>query len=67
MMPAHDAGARAKGPISVAFTVYADFENYDKGIYAKGGRGDSGGNLGGHAVRIVGFGTSKGASGQKYG
>merc|ERR1719335_1419916 len=51
-----------KGPISVAFTVYEDFENYDSGIYHH----KSGGNLGGHAVRIVGFGTSKGASGQKY-
>ena len=40
------------GPIEVAFTVYADFENYASGIYHH----VSGGQLGGHAVRVVGWG-----------
>lgn len=44
------------GPISVGFTVYSDFENYAGGIY----KHTSGSTLGGHAVKIVGFGTEKG-------
>lgn len=49
------------GPVSAAFTVYSDFENYVSGIYHH----TEGKVLGGHAVRIVGFGTDP-ASGTKY-
>jgi len=44
------------GPVETAFTVYEDFENYSGGIYEH----KSGAQLGGHAVRIVGFGTENG-------
>lgn len=40
------------GPTETAFTVYKDFENYSGGIYVK----KSWQTLGGHAVRIVGWG-----------
>ena len=44
------------GPVEAAFTVYEDFENYAGGIYSnKGGQ-----MLGGHAVRIVGWGVDSG-------
>jgi len=44
------------GPLEVAFTVYADFENYVSGIY----KHVSGDELGGHAVKLVGWGTENG-------
>lgn len=45
-----------KGSISVAFTVYEDFETYTSGIYQhKTGR-----SLGGHAVKLVGWGEENG-------
>jgi len=44
------------GPVETAFTVYEDFANYSGGIYTH----TSGSELGGHAVRIVGFGTENG-------
>jgi len=47
------------GPVETAFTVYSDFENYAGGIYKK----TSSRVLGGHAVRIVGWGEE---SGTKY-
>merc|ERR1711920_891086 len=47
------------GPVETAFTVYADFANYASGIYQH----TSGSELGGHAVRIVGWGVD---SGTKY-
>jgi len=40
------------GPIAAAFTVYADFENYVSGVY----KHVTGSAVGGHAVRIVGWG-----------
>jgi len=49
----------SQGPVECAFTVYSDFENYESGIYHH----VSGSALGGHAVRIVGWGTE---SGQDY-
>lgn len=49
----------ANGPVTASFTVYSDFENYAGGIYEH----TSGSQLGGHAVRIVGFGTE---NGKKY-
>jgi len=47
------------GPVETAFSVYGDFANYAGGIYEH----SSGEMLGGHAVRIVGFGTE---DGKKY-
>merc|ERR1711907_825628 len=49
----------AGGPMEVAFTVYADFENYAGGIYHH----VTGGPVGGHAVKVVGWGVE---SGVKY-
>jgi len=47
------------GPIETAFSVYKDFENYAGGVY----KPTSKEILGGHAVRIVGWGVD---SGTKY-
>jgi len=47
------------GPVETAFTVYADFVTYKSGVY----RHTSGAALGGHAVKIVGWGT---LNGDKY-
>jgi len=44
------------GPVETAFTVYADFVTYKSGVY----RHTSGGALGGHAVKIVGWGVEGG-------
>jgi cathepsin B len=49
----------AGGPMEVAFTVYSDFENYAGGIYHH----VTGGEAGGHAVKVVGWGVE---SGTKY-
>eukprot|EP01013_Petalomonas_cantuscygni_P030406 TRINITY_DN56377_c0_g1_i1.p1 TRINITY_DN56377_c0_g1~~TRINITY_DN56377_c0_g1_i1.p1 ORF type:complete len:365 (+),score=77.03 TRINITY_DN56377_c0_g1_i1:25-1095(+) len=49
------------GPVEAAFTVYADFANYVSGVY----RHVSGSMMGGHAIRIVGWGVDS-ASGEKY-
>jgi len=46
----------AGGPMEVAFTVYADFENYASGIYHH----VTGGQVGGHAVKVVGWGSEGG-------
>ncbi|XP_066151189.1 cathepsin B isoform X2 [Euwallacea fornicatus] len=43
------------GPVEGAFSVYADFLNYKKGVYQH----VSGGFLGGHAIRILGWGIEK--------
>jgi len=44
------------GPVEAAFTVYSDFENYVSGVYI-----NTGGNyLGGHAIKIVGWGSENG-------
>jgi len=45
-----------QGPVEAAFDVYADFENYVSGIYHH----VSGDMVGGHAIRIVGWGVDKG-------
>ena len=47
------------GPVEVAFTVYEDFMNYKTGVY----KHVSGGQLGGHAVKNIGWGVS---NGEKY-
>lgn len=44
------------GPVECAFTVYSDFENYVSGVY----KHVSGQVLGGHAVKIVGWGVDGG-------
>jgi len=44
------------GPVQAAFTVYSDFPNYKSGVYQH----TSGQALGGHAVRILGWGTENG-------
>lgn len=44
------------GPVECAFTVYADFANYVSGVYHH----VSGAEMGGHAVKIVGWGVDNG-------
>jgi len=44
------------GPVTVAFTVYEDFEAYESGIYQH----VSGSSLGGHAVKMIGWGSEDG-------
>jgi len=46
------------GPVECAFTVYSDFENYVSGVY----KHTSGTELGGHAVKIVGWGVDNGVA-----
>lgn len=48
-----------KGPVEAAFTVYSDFLQYKSGVY----RHTSGSALGGHAVKILGYGVE---NGEKY-
>ncbi|KAI0512337.1 hypothetical protein KFK09_012976 [Dendrobium nobile] len=43
------------GPVEVAFTVYEDFAHYKSGVY----RHITGDALGGHAVKLIGWGTSE--------
>ncbi|GMI98023.1 hypothetical protein like AT4G01610 [Hibiscus trionum] len=42
------------GPVEVSFTVYEDFAHYKSGVY----KHVTGGVLGGHAVKLIGWGTS---------
>jgi cathepsin B len=44
------------GPIETGFTVYQDFMSYKSGIY----KHTTGSRLGGHAVKIVGWGNENG-------
>lgn len=44
------------GPVEAAFTVYSDFPSYKSGVY----RHTSGSELGGHAIKIIGWGTEGG-------
>lgn len=44
------------GPVEAAFTVYEDFLSYTSGVYQH----KTGQNVGGHAVRILGWGTENG-------
>ncbi|CAI5451494.1 unnamed protein product [Caenorhabditis angaria] len=46
----------AHGPVEVAFTVYEDFYQYKNGVYVH----TTGESLGGHAVKILGWGTDNG-------
>jgi len=45
------------GPLEVAFFVYSDFQTYQSGVYRR--TKSSQGPLGGHAVRVLGWGTEK--------
>jgi len=44
------------GTVAVSFTVYQDFYSYKSGIYAY----KTGTELGGHAVRLIGYGVEDG-------
>ena len=44
------------GPVEAAFTVYEDFLSYKTGVYHH----TTGGALGGHAIKIVGWGVENG-------
>ncbi|KAL9235594.1 hypothetical protein vseg_010340 [Gypsophila vaccaria] len=48
------------GPVEVAFDVYEDFAHYKSGVY----KHITGEYLGGHAVKLIGWGTS--AEGEDY-
>ncbi|KAK8967653.1 hypothetical protein KSP40_PGU017031 [Platanthera guangdongensis] len=43
------------GPVEVAFTVYEDFAHYKSGVY----KHITGDEMGGHAVKLIGWGTSE--------
>ena len=47
----------SRGPIEVAFFVFSDFHHYQKGIYQRTPKAVM---MGGHAVKLVGWGTDKG-------
>lgn len=47
------ADIAAHGPLTGAFTVYEDFLAYKSGVY----KHTTGKALGGHAIKIIGFGT----------
>ena len=44
------------GPVTAAFTVYADFPTYKSGVY----KHTTGAELGGHAIKIIGWGVENG-------
>lgn len=48
--------ALMEGPVEGAFSVYADFPTYKSGVYQH----TTGGFLGGHAIKIIGWGTENG-------
>jgi len=50
------ADIQKNGPIEVAFDVYQDFLTYKSGVYQQ----SSGSLLGGHAVKMIGWGTENG-------
>lgn len=54
----HDIMAEVykNGPVEVGFTVYEDFAHYKSGIY----KHVTGEEMGGHAVKLIGWGTSEG-------
>jgi hypothetical protein len=51
------ASIRKRGSVTTSFDVYPDFENYKSGIYHRTTKKES---LGGHAVRVVGWGVEGG-------
>ena len=44
------------GPVEAAFTVYSDLPSYKSGVY----KHTAGQVLGGHAIKIIGWGTENG-------
>jgi len=48
---------QSSGPVETGFSVYDDFMNYKSGIYKKS---DGASLLGGHAVKIIGWGEENG-------
>jgi len=44
------------GPVEGGFSVYADFLSYKSGVYQH----ETGGFLGGHAIKILGWGVEDG-------
>jgi cathepsin B len=46
------------GPLEVAFDVYEDFLAYKSGVYTH----QTGNMLGGHAVKLIGYGTENGVA-----
>jgi len=52
----YQAELQKNGPFEVMFQVYADFLQYTTGVY----KHQSGGYLGGHAVKILGWGVDNG-------
>jgi cathepsin B len=52
----HDIMAEVykNGPVEVSYTVYEDFAHYKSGVY----RHITGSAMGGHAVKLIGWGTS---------
>jgi cathepsin B len=50
----------AHGPIQVGFQVFSDFMQYHNGTYAR--TAGAQGPLGGHAVKIVGWGVDTGGN-----
>jgi cathepsin B len=52
----HDIMAEVykNGPVEVSFTVYEDFAHYKSGVY----KHVTGDEMGGHAVKLIGWGTS---------
>lgn len=47
----------ANGPVEAAFSVYEDFYKYKSGVY----KHTAGKYLGGHAIKIIGWGTESGS------
>lgn len=43
------------GPVEVSFSVYEDFAHYKSGVY----KHVTGDEMGGHAVKLIGWGTSE--------
>lgn len=50
------AEIQKNGPVEAAFTVYSDFISYKSGVY----KHTSGQPLGGHAIKIIGWGVEDG-------
>jgi len=48
---------QTNGPVEAAFTVYSDFLTYKSGVYHH----TTGSALGGHAIKILGWGTENGS------
>jgi cathepsin B len=54
--PVIQAEIYTNGPVEASFTVYHDFVPYQSGVYVH--NVSSGGYLGGHAIKIIGWGVT---------